>query len=125
MKLIVALILMTGCVSHGLTNRQHKLMNHVLFGVTEASLACDYGQTMYAATDGWDKHEEHNVLLGSGPTRAALTAYFAAIMVVGGLASTKAPEWLRSVVYTTVILGQSATIVGNHYFAGLPWCGVR
>jgi hypothetical protein len=125
MKLIITLILMSGCLSQGITERQHKVMNHVLFGVAEASLACDYGQTMYAAIDGWDKHMEHNAVLGPAPSTSVLTAYFAAVMVVGGLASTKAPEWLRSVAYTTVTLAQSATIVGNHYFAGLPWCGIK
>lgn len=125
LALIFVATALSGCLTRGLTNRQHKTANNTLMGITGALLACDYGQTLYAAHDGWDKHKEHNPLLGTSPTTSTLTAYFMAIMTVGGVASAKAPEWLRSTIYTTVLIGQTTMVLGNHYLADIPWCGLQ
>lgn len=122
---LVIVFALSGCLSRGLSNHQHKMTNNVLMGITGALLVCDYGQTMYAVHDGWDKHKEHNPLLGKSPTTSTLTAYFLAIMAVGGAASAKAPEWLRSTIYTTVFIGQTTMVLGNHYLADIPWCGLE
>lgn len=108
---------LAGCQAHSM----HRRVNHVLLGAASVTLACDYGQTMHAASDGWVTHFERNPILGETPSTESVTLYFAAIAGLG-VASLELPEWARSALYVTTLAVQSRAIIRSQR-SGMPWCG--
>ena len=118
--ILVLLLATTGCHSRAL-----RYTNYVGTALMAGSIACDWGQTNYAATYGWDDLEmkEANPILGESPTPNQVNAYMAAATIVLVVGTHFLPDWLQPAVYSTVIVKQSMSIVGNHA-VGLPLCGV-
>lgn len=63
-------------------------VNRAALVASTAALACDWGQTRSAATQGWRYHYENNPIMGPKPPVGYVDLYF------GGIAITNALLWL-------------------------------
>lgn len=122
MKTLVLVLLLaaTGCHSRAL-----RYANYAGAAVMAGSIACDWGQTNYAATYGWNNLTlaEENPVLGESPSVGQVNAYMALVTVGLVVGARLLPEWLQPAVYVPVIVNQTTIIAGNHAH-GLPLCGV-
>lgn len=88
------------------------------------TIACDYGQTMYHARQGWPNgREELNPIMGPTPSTAVVTTYFVSAAVVNAVAPYVLPAWARSVVRGAVTARQAVAIEHNMQ-VGTPMCGL-
>lgn len=90
---VVVVLAVSGCSAHA---RKHT--NRMALGFAAAALACDWGSTRSAASNGWDGVRESNPIMGSRPEPATVDAYFVGIAALSGLAWHVLPERYRIVV---------------------------
>lgn len=77
-------------------------------------LACDWGQTRSAATEGWGGGQwEGNLIMGERPSSSIVDAYFASTVVINAALWALLPRGWRSVVPGAVIGVQSYTVATN------------
>jgi hypothetical protein len=112
--LAVAVVLSAGCLSGA---------NKVGTATTVATLACDYGQTLWHAKRGWGSFEENNMILGTAPSPTAVTTYFVTTTAVVLVGAALLPKWMRPGAYSAVTLVQADAIYGN-VKVGTPMCGL-
>ena len=111
------LIMLVGCTL--------KNFNHNMLIVSNASIACDYGQTMRGFQMGIP---ETNPILGDHPSTAKLTAYNAIAITLNTAAyyaTGKIDEKFKWVVPMMVLFfAQLPTIVNNATVIDRPVCGL-
>jgi hypothetical protein len=83
-----------------------------------AALACDWGYTRSAASDGWRGFEESNPVLGRTPSPARVDAYFAIVAGLNTLAWFLTPPKLRAGLPAVVTAQQADAIANNRRYLG-------
>jgi len=111
------LVLLVGCTM--------KNFNHTVLIVSNASIACDYGQTVNGLQMGIP---EQNPILGEHPSVARLTVYNASAIGANTLAyylTGKIDErfkWMIPMLVLTMV--QMPTILNNTMNINKPVCGL-
>jgi len=80
---------------------------------SEATLACDWGQTRSAAALGWRGHEETNILLGHQPSTTHVDVYFGVAAVLDAALWIMLPDTWRGASVTGVTAIEADSIVHN------------
>jgi hypothetical protein len=118
-RLVMLALLAVGC--SGTWGRAAPTLNKIGAAASVAVLACDWGQTRYAAgrgaagtwgQDTWEKGMARHAI-GTSPSVASVDVYFAVASIAAiGLAQL-VPEKARPLVYGAIVVGEVATIGGN------------
>ncbi|HSR79119.1 MAG TPA: hypothetical protein VLN57_21275 [Xanthobacteraceae bacterium] len=102
-----------------------RMVDVASLALSEASLACDMGQTMSAANTGWSTTLERNPVMGLSPSRTMVGTYFAAAMVLNAVLWAVLPRGWRSAAPVGVVAEQVKAIRGNLGTTPGPWCGAH
>jgi hypothetical protein len=114
-KLIVLVALAAGCANIH--------VNRAALVASTLALACDAGQTMRAAREGWKGQFEQNPVMGSHPDQATVAGYFVGAIAINSLVWLVTPDRHKSIVPAGVIGVQAAAIHGNLQ-RSLGMCGL-
>jgi hypothetical protein len=117
LALALVIALATGCSSYALHHG-----NRIGIAAATLTLACDAGQTLYAARSGG--YTETNPMLGKSPSETTIGIYFATTAVVTGVAWWALPEKWRPVLWGTVTAVELDAIRSN-LSQDVPLCGLR
>lgn len=91
---------------------------------SEASLACDWGQTRSAAVAGWHGYAEENSIIGPNPSAMRVDMYFATAAILDAAVWLVLPKGWRSAPPVALTVMEAKVIHGNEATtAGV--CGVR
>lgn len=96
-------------------------------GTTAAALmttACDFGQTMSAASQGWSNgRSEANEMMGGHPDTGMVAAYFTGVLITE-LMVAALPRKIHMPLLGGVVIAETNTIAGN-LNTTTGTCGIR
>lgn len=104
LRLVLAVVLAASACAHA---------DRAALVTSTATLACDWGYTHRAASDGWRTGYEANPVLGPTPDPGIVAMYFSAVLVANVVAWHATPAKYRSAVPLAITARQSATIYAN------------
>lgn len=112
MKVCVAVLLLASACSAQTVRR----VNQIGAGLMVASMACDGGGTMRAASAGWRDTQETGSarsVMGPNPSTSNVYAYFALTTIALLGVSQLVPKRARPYFYGAISAGEIYTAIGN------------
>lgn len=91
--IIILMLTLIGCSS----GQSQRRINRATFVAGIAGLACDYGQTRHAASQGWVEYSEANPIMGPTPSTGEVTAYFLGAALINTAVYLLTPERYRAI----------------------------
>ncbi len=119
----LVLLLVAGCSISTQTGLRRT--NQVGAALMATAIACDWGQTHYAAATGWNNGEwfEENPVLGARPSTGRVHAYMTLLLLGSVLVGRALPDWLEPAFYGAMTALEVKAIINNYQWGVPGLCG--
>lgn len=122
---LLLIVVLCGCTLAG-GRHSKSAASIVLLATSTALLACDAGQTMAVAADGWPgEAHEGNWMLGREPSASRIAVYNSGVMAANaGLWAvlTERHDWIAPLALSSL---ETLLVARNMIITPRPFCGIK